>query len=83
MRVIKFSQMDDLLEAYYLPLFQFAVRLCGSPLNAFDMTQRAFKLATDRSRELPVPANVRAWLFSILFHDFLERRTRVHHAQAH
>jgi len=72
--------MDDLLEAYYLPLFQFAVRLCGSPIKAFDMTQRAFRLAADRSRELPVPANLRGWLFSILFHEFLEHRPRLHHA---
>ena len=80
MRVIKFSQMDNLLEVYYLPLFQFAVRLCGSSIKAFDMVQRAFKLAADRSRELPVPGNLRAWLFSILFHDFLESRTQLRHA---
>jgi DNA-directed RNA polymerase specialized sigma24 family protein len=72
--------MDDLLEAYYLPLFQFAVRLCGSSIKAFDMVQRAFRLAADRSREFPVPTNVRAWLFSILFHDFLEARTQLRHA---
>lgn len=80
MRVIKFSQMDDLLEAYYLPLFQFAVRLCGSAIKAFDMVQRAFKLAADRSRELPVPTNLRAWLFSIMFHDFLGSRTQLRHS---
>ena len=80
MRVIKFSQMDDLLEAYYLPLFQFAVRLCGSPIRAFDMTQRAFTLAADRSRELPVPTNLRAWLFSLLFRDYLEGRTQLRYA---
>jgi DNA-directed RNA polymerase specialized sigma24 family protein len=71
--------MDDLLEAYYLPLFQFAVRLCGSSIKAFDMVQCALKLAADRSRELPVPANLRAWLFSILFHDFLEARMQLRH----
>jgi RNA polymerase sigma-70 factor (ECF subfamily) len=69
--------MDDLLEAYYLPLFQFAVRLCGSPIKAFDMVQRAFKLAADRSRELPVPADLRAWLFSLLFRDYLEGRAQL------
>jgi DNA-directed RNA polymerase specialized sigma24 family protein len=68
--------MDDLLEVYYLPLFQFAVRLCGSPIRALELTQRAFYLAVDRSQELPVPTNMRGWLFSILFHDFLENRTR-------
>ena len=80
MRVTNFSQMDDLLEVYYLPLFQFAVRLCGSPTKALQLTQRAFTLAMDRSSELPVPANVRGSLFSILFHEFLECRPRLHHA---
>lgn len=69
--------MDDLLEVYYLPLFQFAARLCGSSIKAFDMVQRTFNLAADRSRELPVPTNLRAWLFSLLFHDYLESRTRL------
>ena len=80
MRVIRFSQMDDLLEAYYLPLFQFAVRLCGSSIKAFDMVQRAFQLAADRSRELPIPKNLRAWLFSLLFRDYLESRPQLRHA---
>ena len=71
--------MDDLLEAYYLPLFQFAVRLCGSAIKAFDMVQRSFRVAADRSRELPVPADLRAWLFSILFRDFLESRATSSH----
>jgi len=80
MRVTNLSQMDALLEAYYLPLFQFAVRLCGSPTKALQLTQRTFQLAFDRSQDLPVPRNVRGWLFSILFHDFLEHRPRVRHA---
>jgi len=77
MRVTNFSQMDDLLEVYYVPMFHFAVRLCGSPTRALQLTQRAFNLAMDRSRDLPVPTNIRGWLFSILFHDFLEGRPRL------
>jgi DNA-directed RNA polymerase specialized sigma24 family protein len=72
--------MDDLLEVYYLPLFRFAVRLCGSPTKALQLTQRTFNLALDRSQDLPVPTNVRGWLFSILFHDYLENRSRQRHA---
>jgi len=70
------SRIDNLLEVYYVPLFRFAARLCGSPTRALLLTQRTFNLALDRSQNLPVPANVRAWLFSILFHDFLEHRPR-------
>jgi RNA polymerase sigma-70 factor (ECF subfamily) len=74
--------MDDLLEVYYLPLFRFAVRLCGSPTRALQLTQRTFNLALDRSRDLPVPANIRAWLFSILFRNFLESRPRLKQVHA-
>jgi len=74
MRVTNLTQLDNLLEVYYLPLFRFAVRLCGSPTRALELTQRTFKLALDRSQDLPVPKNLRGWLFSILFHDFLETR---------
>ena len=76
MRTTKPSQMENLLESYYVPLFRFAARLCGSPTRALLLTQRTFNLAQDRSRDLPVPSNVRAWLFSILFHAFLENRPR-------
>lgn len=44
------------------------------------LTQRTFKLALDRSQNLPVPANVRAWLFSLLFHKYLESRPRFYRA---
>ena len=66
--------MDLLVEFYYIPLFRFAARLCGSPERAMILTQRTFRLALDRSRDLPTPANIGAWLFSILFHEFLEHR---------
>jgi DNA-directed RNA polymerase specialized sigma24 family protein len=80
MRTTKPSQIEQLVEQYYLPLFRFAARLCDSPANALILTQRTFRLAFDRSRSLPVPANSRAWLFAILFSKFLEGRSRTRRA---
>lgn len=80
MRTTNVSQLENLLEIYYLPLFRFAEHLCGSPTRAILLTQRTFKLAVERSQNLPVPTNVRAWLFSLLFHKFLESRPRFHRA---
>jgi DNA-directed RNA polymerase specialized sigma24 family protein len=68
------SPIAKLLTLHYLSLFRFANRLCGSPERAMELTQRTFRLVLDRSRSLPVPANVRAWLLSVLFHEFLEAR---------
>jgi len=71
-------QIEKLVELYYRPLFRFAARLCGSPVEALTLTQNTFRHAFDISQFLPVPANVRGWLFAILFHSFLERRASLH-----
>ena len=79
MRTINPAQIENRLEIYYLPLFHFAERLCGSPTRAILLTQRTVRLALDRSRNLPVPKNLRAWLFTLLFRQFLASRPN-HHA---
>lgn len=70
------SLIEELVELYYRPVFRFAARLCGDPVRAMILTQRTFRVALERSRSLPVPANVRAWLFTLLLHKFLEVRQR-------
>lgn len=76
------SGIETLVELHYRPLFRFAERLCANPAEAIILTRRTFRLALDRSRDLPVPANVRAWLLSILFHEFLEARPRIRGASS-
>lgn len=66
------SQVEKLMELYYQPLFRFAERLCGSPARAMVLTQQTFRRAFDQGHGEPLPANSRAWLYSILFHHFLE-----------
>ena len=68
--------IEQLVERYYQPVFHFAVQLSGDPVGAMILTQRTFRVALDRGRSLPVPANRRAWLITILFHKFLEARRR-------
>jgi DNA-directed RNA polymerase specialized sigma24 family protein len=70
------SPIEQFVDRYYLPVFRFATRLCDDPAFALTLTDRTFRAALERGRSLPVPANVRAWLFSILFHKFLEGRPR-------
>ena len=78
MRTTNPPSIEQLVDAYYQPLFRFAARLCDSPANALILTQRTFRQAYDRSRSLPVPNNVRAWLFAILFAKYLEGRRYWH-----
>jgi len=60
------------LKRYYPALFHSAMLLHGNPAKAMLLTQQTFRLAVELSRALPIPANIRAWLFAILFHHFLE-----------
>jgi RNA polymerase sigma-70 factor, ECF subfamily len=80
MRTADNYQIDQVVDRYYQPLFRFAVRLCGSPVKAMELTQRTFRQALDRKQSLPVPSNLRAWLFAILFHDYLDRRAQTRRA---
>jgi DNA-directed RNA polymerase specialized sigma24 family protein len=77
MQTNELSQFRKLVEANYPTLFRFASRLCGSPTEAMALTQRTFREAFETSRDLPIPANIRSWLFAILFHRFLEARPRI------
>lgn len=55
---------------------RFATRLCGDAAQARALTRRAFGVALERSRFLPVPRDLRAWLLTLLFHQFLLSRAR-------
>jgi DNA-directed RNA polymerase specialized sigma24 family protein len=70
------SSIEQFVDRYYLPVFRFATRLCDDPSHALTLTDRTFRAAVERSRDLPVPANVRTWLCSILLCKFLEARQR-------
>jgi len=72
--------IEKLVELYYLPLFGLAMFLYGNPAKAMVLTQSTFRLASDFSRTLPVPTNVRAWLFAILLNKFLEGIPRTRRA---
>lgn len=65
---------DALVEHHYQPLFNFAVRLCGTPEGASDLTQQAFYLAFARAGQLRDPGRFKQWVFTILFREFLHRR---------
>ena len=80
MKTINLSEIEKLEDLYYLPLFRFAKRLCGSPAAAMALTQRTFRQAFDYGCSLPVPDNSHAWLSAILLNKFLESRPRIHGA---
>jgi DNA-directed RNA polymerase specialized sigma24 family protein len=70
------SRFNDLVELYYQPVFRFAASLCGKPDVALALTQHTFRVAKARGANPPAPVNVKQWLFTLLFLQFLEIRPR-------
>jgi RNA polymerase sigma-70 factor (ECF subfamily) len=65
--------VEKLVEAYYEPLYRYAFRLSGSPVEAEDLTQETFCHAQHKLSQLRDPARAKAWLFSILRNAYLHR----------
>ena len=70
------TRFNQLIELYYQPLFRFAASLCGSPEAALTLTQRTFHLARERGAMRAAQANIKQWLFTMLFLEFLEQCPR-------
>ena len=65
-------RFNQLVEIYYQPVFRFAASLCGSPEAALALTLNTFRVARERADQATTPSNVRQWLFTLLFLQFLE-----------
>jgi RNA polymerase sigma-70 factor (ECF subfamily) len=69
-------RFNQLIELYYQPMFRFAASLCGTPEAALALTQRTFRRAHEHGAEVAAPVNVKEWLFTLLFLEFLEQYPR-------
>ena len=76
MQTLLSPRFNQLIELYYQPMFRFAASLCGSPEAALALTQRTFRRAHERRSEGAAPTNVKEWLFTLLFLEFLEQCPR-------
>ena len=66
-------QVEQLVGAFYEPLYRYAYRLSGSPQEAEDLTQETFCQAQNKLGQLRAPGRAKAWLFSILRNAYLRR----------
>ena len=67
------QSVQELVDAYYLPLYRYAYRLSGTSADAEDLTQDAFCKAQSQLDQLRDPVRVKAWHFSILRNAYLHR----------
>jgi len=67
---------ETLVELYYPPIFTFAVRLCGGLEQALELTQQTFCQALNHKSYWGGTQRAKAWLFTLLFREFLKQRRK-------
>jgi RNA polymerase sigma-70 factor (ECF subfamily) len=62
---------EQLVEAFYMPLYRFALSLSHRPSEAADLTQQTFLLWASKGHQLREQSKVKTWLFTSLYREFL------------
>jgi RNA polymerase sigma-70 factor, ECF subfamily len=68
------SDFEQLVDRYYVALYRFALSLAKSEADAADLTQQTFFLWASKGHQLRDGSKAKAWLFTTLYREFLNRR---------
>lgn len=72
----------QLVDAYYAPLYRFALSLTKNSSDAGDLTQQTFFIWAKKGEQLRDVSKVKSWLFTTLYREFLRVRRRAGHVSA-
>jgi RNA polymerase sigma-70 factor (ECF subfamily) len=78
------TAFEEVVSAYYEPLYRFALGLSRSEADAADLTQRAFERFGEKAGTVRDKAKTKTWLFTTLYRDFLQQKrhdTRFPHSE--
>lgn len=67
---------DDIVNAYYQPLYRFGYSLAKNEHEASDLVQQAFYIYAEKGAAIRDKCKVKSWLFTTLYRDFLGRRRK-------
>jgi RNA polymerase sigma-70 factor (ECF subfamily) len=67
---------ESVVDTFYTPLYQFAFSLTRAEEDAADLTQETFYIWARKGHQLRDPSKVKTWLFTTMYHQFLEKRRR-------
>ncbi len=67
---------ENLVNAYYAPLYRFALSLTHAEDSACDLVQETFAVWASKGHQLQDASKVKSWLFTTLHRRFLETQRR-------
>lgn len=70
------SDFEQIVNTWYDPLYRFAFSLTRNTDDALDLTQSAFARYAEKGRHIRDPSRAKAWLFTVLYRDFISQRRR-------
>ena len=73
------DEFRQLVDAYYAPLYRFALSLARNSPDACDLTQQTFFIWARKGGQLRDSSKAKSWLFTTLYREFLRGRRRTDH----
>ncbi len=70
------SEFEDLVQAWYDPLYRFAYSLTGRREDALDLTQNTFLKWARKRQTVRKRHKAKSWLFTVLYREFLDQARR-------
>ncbi|MGJ8648889.1 MAG: RNA polymerase sigma factor [Opitutaceae bacterium] len=70
------STFEDIVSAYYQPLYRFGYSLAKNEHEAGDLAQQTFFIYAEKGSSLRDRSKVKSWLFTTLYREFLRRRRK-------
>jgi len=67
---------DEIVTAFYQPLYRFGYSLAKNEHEAGDLAQQTFFIYAEKGDSLRDKSKVKSWLFTTLYREFLRRRRK-------
>lgn len=67
---------EEIVSAYYQPLYRFGYSLAQNEHEASDLAQQTFFIFAEKGSSLRDKSKVKSWLFTTLYREFLRRRRK-------
>ena len=75
-RMTALEEFELLVSRFYSALYQFAFSLARNEDDACELTQQTFYAWARKGHQLRDRSKVKTWLFTTLYHEFLEKKRR-------